>query len=129
MGNSRGRAWPLAVDIVLIVLFAALGRRSHELGLDVTGILFTAAPFLIAWGVGAIITRAWKTWRNLWPSGVIIWIITVAGGLGLRVTIFDETAAISFQMVTATVLGFFLLGRRCISALIRRKSSPANSQS
>ena len=46
------RALPAVLDVVLVVLFAAVGRRSHAEGLDVGGILRTAAPFLVGTAAG-----------------------------------------------------------------------------
>lgn len=129
MRENGKMASALAIDVALIVLFAALGRRSHDLGLDFSGILFTAAPFLLAWLVGSLVTRTWRTWHQMWPTGIVVWIITVAGGLLLRVTVFNETAAVSFQIVTASVLGVFLLGRRGVTALLARTARRADSQS
>ena len=56
------RALPaFAIDAVLIVGFAALGRRSHDEGSSLAGILEVAAPFLIAMAVGWLVARAWRS--------------------------------------------------------------------
>lgn len=118
-----------AADILLIVLFAALGRRTHESGMDLGGLLLTALPFLAAWAVATALTRPRGTWARVWPAGVVVWLVTVAGGLALRVALGD-TAALSFQLVTVGVLGVFLLGRRAITALFlrwRRGRAPQRS--
>ncbi|MEV4901433.1 DUF3054 domain-containing protein [Citricoccus sp. NPDC055426] len=118
-----------AADILLIVLFAALGRRTHESGMDLGGLLLTALPFLVAWAAATALTRPRYTWGRVWPAGVVVWLVTVVGGLGLRVALGD-TAAPSFQLVTAGVLGAFLLGRRAITSLIlRRRRGRAARQS
>jgi Protein of unknown function (DUF3054) len=116
----------LVLDAVLIILFATLGRRTHESGLDWGGILWTALPFLVAWAVGTAATLPRRTWPRLWPAGVVVWAVTVVGGLLLRVA-WGDTAALSFQLVTAGVLGIFLLGRRAVTALILRNRSRARS--
>ncbi|GAA4777561.1 DUF3054 domain-containing protein [Citricoccus nitrophenolicus] len=108
-----------ALDVLLIILFAGLGRRTHESGMDLAGLLMTALPFLIAWAVATALTRPRRTWTRVWPAGVVVWLVTVVGGLLLRVAMGD-TAAPSFQLVTAGVLGAFLLGRRAVMALILR---------
>lgn len=118
--RPRSAWWPrlaLVVDVLLIVLFASLGRRTHASGMDPVGILWTALPFLIAWAVATLATR--RSWARLWPAGVVVWLVTVAGGLLLRV-LFGDTAAFSFQLVTAGVLGAFLLGRRLVTTLLLR---------
>jgi hypothetical protein len=115
--SGRWKGIALAVDALLILLFATLGRRTHESGLDPAGILWTALPFLIAWAVVTLATH--RSWARLWPAGVMVWMVTVIGGLLLRV-LFGDTAAFSFQLVTAGVLGLFLLGRRLVTALLLR---------
>jgi len=62
--GSRGyfagvrRAWlAFVLDAALIVLFAALGRRTHDEGSAVGGTLHVAAPFLLGWAVGAAVAR------------------------------------------------------------------------
>lgn len=108
------------IDLLLVVLFAALGRRSHAEGLDFTGILGTAAPFLLALLVFSCITVVWKEPNRFWPHGVVLWIGTVALGLILRV-LFGATAAVPFIIVATIVLGVFLLGRRLVSTLLMRR--------
>ena len=46
------RAVPAVLDVVFVVLFAAVGRRSHAEGLDVGGIVRTALPFLVGTAAG-----------------------------------------------------------------------------
>lgn len=125
-GIHSGRwSWAaLAVDVLLIILFAALGRRTHESGMDVTGILWTALPFLLAWAVVTAATR--RSWARLWPAGVGVWLVTVIGGLMLRV-LFGDSAAFSFQLVTAAVLGVLLLGRRLVTTLLLRSGNRSRS--
>ena len=114
--------WPavLGLDLVLIVVFAALGRQSHEHGLAVLGILATALPFLLACLLSWAAMRAWRHPAQLWPAGVVIWLGTVAAGLGIRALAGGGTA-VSFQIVTLAVLGVFLLGQRAAWALVSRR--------
>lgn len=121
--RNRSTAWPwitLVIDAALVIAFAALGRRSHDSSLDLAGVLGTAAPFLIALLVAAAVTRHWNTWHQIWPAGVLNWMITVLGGLLLRVSLFDQTAALAFQLVAAGTLLVLLLGRRLVTVLLRR---------
>ncbi|MCC9204705.1 DUF3054 domain-containing protein [Arthrobacter sp. zg-Y769] len=120
------RLWPwlLASDLVLIVIFAALGRQSHEHGLALPGILATALPFLLACLLGWAVMRAWRRPVQLWPSGVVIWLVTAAAGLGIRALTGGGTA-VSFQVVTLIVLGVFLLGHRAAwTVASRRRDRP-----
>lgn len=118
------RSWPviLGADLVLITVFAALGRQSHEHGLAVTGILLTALPFILACLAGWAAMRAWRRPAQLWPAGVVIWLVTVAAGLGIRAAAGGGTA-VSFQLVTLLVLGVFLLGHRLVWHAVSRRGT------
>ncbi|MGO2052339.1 DUF3054 domain-containing protein [Arthrobacter sp. MYb229] len=117
------RKWPLwaGIDLVLIVLFALLGRREHEHALSISGILMTALPFLIAYLIMTLISRPWVTINRLWPTGVLVWLGTVALGLALRVAM-NSTAALPFIIVTVLALGLFLMGRRLVCKLVALRS-------
>ncbi len=110
----------LVIDLVLIVLFAALGRREHEHGLSLAGILETAAPFLMAYLVMALLSRPWLSINKIWPAGVLVWIGTVAFGIALRL-LFGSTAAVPFIIIATIVLGVFLLGRRVLTKLLHKR--------
>lgn len=106
------------VDAALVLLFAVLGRASHAEGLTWTGVLGVAWPFLTALAVGWALARR----RGAWPTGVagsaVVWLVTVVLGLALRVAT-GGGFAWSFGLVTLVVLGFFLVGWRCIGEVAR----------
>jgi hypothetical protein len=111
------RAAPLLlIDAVLVVAFAALGRRSHEEGSSLSGVLEVAAPFLIALAAGWLIARAWRA--PVSPrTGAIVWAVTVAGGLALRSVVFDRGIAPAFIVVALLTLALLLVGWRAIARL------------
>ncbi|NYF12956.1 hypothetical protein HDC34_001250 [Pseudoclavibacter sp. JAI123] len=104
-----GYALPLIVDLLLVVVFAVIGRMSHAEGLSLAGIVTTGWPFvlglLLAWVLVTLFR--WKPWRPF-PAGVFVWIVTVGGGMLLRLMIGD-TAEVAFIIVASIVLGAFLL--------------------
>ncbi|MFK3676540.1 DUF3054 domain-containing protein [Microbacterium sp. NPDC090218] len=109
------------VDIVLVLIFAAIGRASHEE--NPAGFLLTAWPFLIALLLGHLVAallpaRPRRPWSVLW--GAVVWIVTVAGGMLIRV-LSGDTAEVPFIIVATIVLGVFLVGWRAIAALLRRR--------
>ena len=112
------RALPAVLDVALVVLFAALGRRSHAEGLDVTGVLRTAAPFLagttVGWVVASLTLDAVP--RDL-AFGAVVLVCTVVVGMLLRRVLGDGTAP-SFVLVATTVLTLLLLGWRLVVRLI-----------
>lgn len=109
-----------ALDVASIVVFVAIGRRSHdESGNAVVGALKVAAPFLIALVVAWLALRAWRRPGDL-TTGVQIWLVTVALGMVLRHFAFDRGTALSFIIVATIVLGVFLLGWRLVLARAQR---------
>lgn len=115
----------LVVDAVLVLVFAVIGRASHNE--DPLGFLLTAWPFLLALVVGHLLAmlvpaRPRRPWSLGW--GVIVWIVTVAGGMLLRIATGD-TAETPFIIVASLVVGAFLLGWRLIALLVRRYRRPS----
>lgn len=116
------------VDVVLVLVFAAIGRASHDE--NPAGFLLTAWPFLIALLVGHLVAallpgRPRRPWSLLW--GVVVWIVTVAGGMLIRV-LSGDTAEVPFIIVATIVLGVFLVGWRAITALLRRRRGTTSVQ-
>lgn len=101
----------ILLDAGLVIAFAALGRRSHDEGVTLSGVVEVAAPFLIALAVGWLVARAWKAPAAL-QTGVVVWAVTVVLGLALRNAVFDRGVAVSFMIVAALTLGALLLGWR-----------------
>lgn len=112
---SRTLVLAAVLDVAAVLVFVALGRRSHdESGSVVAGIAKVAAPFLIALTVGWVLARAWRAPTTL-STVAVIWPITVALGMVLRNTVFDKGTAASFVIVTAIVTFVFLFGWRAIA--------------
>lgn len=116
------------VDAVLVLVFAVIGRASHDE--DPLGFLLTAWPFLVALVVGHALAalvpaRPRRPWSLGW--GVIVWVVTVAGGMLLRIATGD-TAETPFLIVAALVLAALLLGWRLIALLVRRYRAPRSAE-
>jgi hypothetical protein len=115
----------IIVDAVLVLVFAVIGRVSHDE--DALGFLPTAWPFLIALVVGHVLAalvpaRPRRPWSVGW--GLIVWVVTVGGGMLLRIATGD-TAETPFFIVASLVLAALLLGWRLIALLVRRYRAPA----
>ena len=119
MQPRRGPAW-LATDVVSVLLFCALGRRSHDEGLSVGGVAITAWPFLSGTVIGWLASRAWRQPTAVAPTGVIVWLCTVVVGMVLRKATSAGVAA-SFIVVAATVTAVLLLGWRAVAGLTLRR--------
>ncbi|MFW6599675.1 DUF3054 domain-containing protein [Propionibacteriaceae bacterium Y2011] len=120
--TTTGSPVPLVIDYVLVVVFAVIGRASHAADLTPLGVLVTAWPFLIGCFVGHVFTRAWRHPARLWPTGVVIWLLTVPAGMMLRIAAGD-TAAVPFIVVATITLAVFLLGWRLVALVVRRVRS------
>jgi hypothetical protein len=104
-----------AADTAVVLLFVAIGRRSHdESGNAVAGALAVAGPFLIALGLGWCVARAWRTPLAV-STAAVVWLLTVVAGLILRNTVFDRGTAPAFVIVATVTLGALLLGWRAIA--------------
>lgn len=122
--SDRARTAWLAADALAVLVFAAVGRRSHAEAGSLVGVLATAWPFLVGTGVGWLLSRAWARPTQLLPTGVVVWLSTVAVGMVLR-RLTDHGTAASFVVVALVVLGAFLLGWRALTQVVARRRTPA----
>jgi peptidoglycan/LPS O-acetylase OafA/YrhL len=119
MQPRRTLAW-LGVDVVAVLVFCALGRRSHDEGVTVSGLATTAWPFLSGTFLGWLLSRGWRRPTAVAPTGVIVWVSTVAVGMLLRKASSASVAG-AFVVVASTVTAVFLLGwRAALTALSAR---------
>lgn len=105
------RALGPAIDTCLVLAFVLIGRASHHDGGGLAGLAAAAWPFLTGLAAGELITRSWRRPAALLPTGVGVWLSTVAVGMILRVIVGQGTAA-AFILVALAFLGLFLLGWR-----------------
>lgn len=114
----------LLVDVVAVLVFCSVGRRSHAEGLTIGGVATTAWPFLAGTVVGWLLSRAWRRPTAVAPTGVIVWLCTVVVGMLLRKAGSAGVAA-SFVVVAASVTAVLLLGWRAAVGLALRRRSDA----
>ncbi|HSS25353.1 MAG TPA: DUF3054 domain-containing protein [Mycobacterium sp.] len=114
-------AW-LSVDVIGVLVFCAVGRRSHDEGLSITGVATTAWPFLTGTVIGWLASRAWQRPTAVFPTGAVVWLCTVAVGMVLRKASSAGVAA-SFVLVAASVTAVLLLGWRAAVGLTLRHRS------
>lgn len=115
MRSMRRLAPAVVLDAVLIVVFAAVGRRTHDEGSAIGQTFVIAAPFLIGYAIAAAALRLDRD-----PAGVRkavpIWLAGIALGLLLRGTLFDRGLAPAFVVVAFLTTGLLLLGWRSVAA-------------
>lgn len=105
-----------------MLVFCALGRRSHDEGLNLTGIATTAWPFLTGTALGWLAARGWRRPTAVAPTGVVVWLSTVVVGMVLRKATSAGVAA-SFVVVATAVTALLLLGWRVAVGLTLRRRS------
>lgn len=114
------RIVPIIADLVFVLIFAVIGRLSH--GLDPVGVLVTAWPFLvaclIAWAAISLLRLPGLGWRE----GLIVWLVTMVGGLALRLAS-GETAAPAFVLVATSFLCAAFFGWRVVWGLLDRRNN------
>lgn len=120
MQDDRRLPIALGLDSFAVVLFVALGRRSHDESGALSAVLATAAPFLLGLAAAWLITRAWRRPTSI-VTGLAIWPIVVLVGMLVRRTVFDDGTATSFVIVATAFLGLFLVGWRLVGAAIARR--------
>ncbi|OAK53078.1 DUF3054 domain-containing protein [Rhodococcus sp. Eu-32] len=119
--NKRSPIIAAVVDLVLVLVFCAIGRRSHDEANVMAGLFHTAWPFVVGAVIGWIATVT--LYRDkfdaflILPTGILVWVSTVLFGMILRV-VSGQGTAFSFIVVASTVLAVFLLGWRALAKLV-----------
>jgi hypothetical protein len=108
----------IAVDVICILVFAIVGRSSHQEATDLLGVAHTAWPFLAGCLLGTLIGRTWRHPYAL-RSGVAVWLGTVIGGMTLRV-LTGSGVQLSFIVIASCALALFIIGWRAGLRLIQR---------
>lgn len=115
----------LAIDVVAVVAFAAVGRASHEcgvLGEGGIGLLTTAWPFVVALALGWLVSLAWRRPFAPLRTGLPVWAVTLVGGMLLR-ALSGQGTAVPFVIVAALTLLALLVGWRIVARAVRRRSA------
>jgi hypothetical protein len=114
---ARNRT-PVAVglDVFVVVAFVALGRRSHDQDPGVSGLVETAAPFVLGLAIAWLVARAWRDPMSL-RTGLVVWPVTIVAGMLLRKAFGDGTAT-SFVVVATLFVGLFLVGWRGVARVV-----------
>jgi hypothetical protein len=109
-----GTVLAVVLDLCAVTLFVVIGRAGHGEGETATGLAGTAWPFLAGLAIGWVVTRGWRRPAALAPTGVGIWLSTVAAGMVLRV-VSGQSIAVAFVIVSLAFLGAVMLGWRVIA--------------
>lgn len=119
MSTRPSAATTILIDAVLVLVFCVIGRLSHAEGLDLAGVAGTLWPFLAALVVVHAVALLVRVPAERVVPGVLVWLVTVAGGMGLR-GLTGQGTALPFVIVAAVTLALFLIGWRVALAVVRR---------
>lgn len=112
----------LLADLLSVLIFVAIGRRTHDHGFSIGGLVSTTWPFAVGLAVGwAVLIRRRRSGDTFW-DGEVVAISTVAIGMVLRVAAGQGTA-FAFIIVAIVFLNAFMLGWRLV---VRRFFRPRN---
>jgi Protein of unknown function (DUF3054) len=109
----RCAAGAAAADLGCVLVFVVIGRANHHAGGGLAGLWDTFWPFAAGAVLGLLVTRFWRRPAALVPTGIGVWLGTVAIGMTLRV-LAGQGTAFAFILVALAFLGFFQLGWRVL---------------
>ena len=113
-GEQVARPWvALLGDVAVLVVFVLVGRRSHHEDAGIDGFFRVWWPFVVALGVAWLVTGLWRA-PLAWGRAVAAWLVTVALGMALRITLQDREFKVAFTIVTLLFVGAGMLGWRAV---------------
>lgn len=122
MSDVRQVRLAAVIDVVAVLAFVIIGRKNHDEGSALSGIVNVAAPFLIALALGWLAARAWTSPMAV-ATGIVIWLVTIVAGLVLRKLVFDDGTALPFIIVASLFNLATIVGWRCIAEWRAGKSA------
>lgn len=111
----------LTLDLLVVLVFATIGRLSHAEGADPSGIASTAWPFVVALVGMTVALLGMKRPTEQLLNGGIIWLGTLAFGMWIRANSGDGVQ-LSFVVVAGIFLIVGMLGWRLIAGRRRGRS-------
>ena len=107
---SREAIKALAFDVLCVMALVTIGTRNHNTDTGISGVLFVAAPFLIAvTGIHILLNLLKKT-----HLVAVIWGSTVFVGMLLRNLAFNRGTALAFVIVASIFLAGTMWGWRAV---------------
>ncbi|MGZ4612133.1 MAG: DUF3054 domain-containing protein [Kineosporiaceae bacterium] len=113
-----------AADLLAVLVFVLLGRRSHDEGSALAGTVATAWPFVTGAAVGELAVVAARRPPESLTAGVVVTGGAVGVGMSLR-RLAGGGTPVSFVVVATTFLALFLLGWRLGARLLARRRTAA----
>jgi Protein of unknown function (DUF3054) len=112
------------VDLLAVLAFVVLGRRSHDEGSALAGTVATAWPFVTGAAVGELLVAGTRRPPQSLSAGAVVTAGTVAVGMGLR-RLAGGGTPVSFVVVATSFVALLLLGWRLGARLLARRGAMA----
>jgi len=116
----------LLLDVGWIILFALLGRQSHDGDSGPLAVLGVAAPFLVGYAIAALLTNLRRRPRS--PTrGAVVWVVTLVIGMAVRTVLDGRLPDTAFVLVATGFLAAGLIGWRLIALLVCRRRADTDA--
>ena len=102
-----------AADLLVLVVFVLVGRRSHDEGSGLEGFLRVWWPFAAGLVFATVVSGTWRAPLE-WRRAIVSWVVTVASGMTLRIAVQGREFKPTFVIVTIVFVGAGMLGWRAI---------------
>ena len=102
-----------AADLLVLIVFVLVGRRSHDEGNGLEGFLRVWWPFAVGLMVATVLSGTWRAPLE-WRRAIAAWLVTVALGMTLRVAVQGREFEPTFVIVTTVFVGAGMLGWRAV---------------
>lgn len=119
--RSRQAARSLLLDVVAVLVFVAVGRRSHGEADALAGVGVTAWPFLAGLAVGWTALLGLRLPPGSARAGAVATAGTILVGMPLRHFVAGEGTALTFVVVATCFVTLFVLGRRVLTGWVARR--------
>lgn len=127
--TPRIRPWlAFLLDLVSVVVFVLIGRRTHHEDAGFTGFLRVVWPFAAALVVGWVIAGLHRA-PLAWGRVAILWVTTVVLGMALRIGVAGHDFKVAFTIVATLFLGACFFGWRLVFRAATRRRSTRNAAS
>jgi hypothetical protein len=112
--RDRLNPWTaFAADLLVLVVFVLIGRRSHDEGSGLEGFLRVWWPFAVGLVVATVASGTWRAPLE-WRRAIAAWLVTVALGMTLRLAVQGREFKPTFVIVTTVFVGAGMLGWRAV---------------
>src|SRR5512141_2485452 len=111
--TSRRNGWPIAVaaDLLVVIVFATVGRSNHHESTGIHGVWHTAWPFALGTALALALTAYTRSDPLTLRAGIRVWLWTLVIGMVVRAATGAGTA-LAFVIVATLVLAALFLGWR-----------------